>query len=78
MSRRKLLIGGAGVAGAAIAGWALSADDKPVRIALYFIAEIRASSRSMPLCHICLITYLLVLIIIKNIIYIDTLAKQLR
>ncbi|XP_039765040.1 glycerol-3-phosphate dehydrogenase, mitochondrial isoform X1 [Pararge aegeria] len=29
MSRRKLLIGGAGVAGAAIAGWALYADDKP-------------------------------------------------
>ena len=44
MSRRRLLIGGAGVAGAAIAGWALYADDKPVRIALHFIAEIRASS----------------------------------
>ncbi|XP_034828534.1 glycerol-3-phosphate dehydrogenase, mitochondrial isoform X1 [Maniola hyperantus] len=29
MSRRKLLIGGAGVAGAVVAGWALYADDKP-------------------------------------------------
>ncbi|XP_052747288.1 glycerol-3-phosphate dehydrogenase, mitochondrial isoform X1 [Bicyclus anynana] len=29
MSRRKLLIGGAGAAGAALAGWALYADDKP-------------------------------------------------
>ncbi|XP_045763188.1 glycerol-3-phosphate dehydrogenase, mitochondrial isoform X1 [Maniola jurtina] len=29
MSRRKLLIGGAGVAGALVAGWALYADDKP-------------------------------------------------
>lgn len=30
MSRRKLLAGTAGVAGAAVAAWALSADDSPV------------------------------------------------
>lgn len=38
MSRRKLLIGGAGVAGAVVAGWALYADDKPVGTFFYTIS----------------------------------------